>query len=84
MIALVSLAPSGIYFQGERCTNEPVIPNCSTTQPHVSKLPKYLTCTPETCPCTTCRGAEEPQTASQHAPLVDIKDREQQHVQWSM
>lgn len=39
------------YYQGPKCTNEPVVAGCNGT--HATALPKYLECTPAAC---TSRG----------------------------
>jgi len=35
------------YYQGDKCTNTPVIDGCGST--HTSGLPRFVTCTQETC-----------------------------------
>jgi hypothetical protein len=35
------------YYQGPKCTNEPVLPGCGDT--HISALPQYISCKPGEC-----------------------------------
>lgn len=57
------------YYQGDKCTNSPVVHGCGAT--HNSELPRYVTCTDET--CKSSQWAPSPPSPTPPTPVPTPK-----------